>query len=82
MTRFTIDHLVPERDTNDIAEDLNVTRRTIERWMKTGVNWVQAERFAVRILHEHPASVFGEAWYDAAGYKLLAPPPRRPTLVA
>lgn len=81
MTRFDINDLVPERDNNEIAEDLKVSRRTIERWMKYGVNWVQAERFAVHILREHPASVFGEEWYRAAGYKMLPAPARR-TLVA
>lgn len=77
MTRFDIAHLVAERDLSELAEDLRVSKRTVVRWMANGCNARQAEHFAVRVMQSHPVSVFGEAWYDAAGYKVAAPPARR-----
>jgi len=70
--RFTITHLIGDRSTAQVARDLAVTRRTVERWVADGVNWEQADEFAARVLGCHPATVFGPEWCAAAGYDHLA----------
>lgn len=81
--RFPIDHLIGDRSCDEIAADLAMTTRSVQRWITKGLNWQQADVFACRILHLHPATVFGEEWYEVAAAEARpdpAPidPPRPP----
>jgi len=64
--RFQIGHLLRGMSTQSVAEKLNVTDRTIQRWIQTGLTWQQADEFACKILAENPASVWGLEWEVAA----------------
>jgi hypothetical protein len=68
--KFPIDHLIDPvlagRTLDEIAADLEVSTRTVQRWIASGVNWEQADTFAIKILNLHPLTAFGEAWRDAS----------------
>jgi hypothetical protein len=63
--RFPIEHLI-DRPAADIAADLAMTTRSVQRWIAKGLNWEQADVFACKIMHLHPSSVFGDEWVEAA----------------
>lgn len=63
---FPIDHLIGDRVPEEIAEDLGVSTRSVQRWIDSGVNWEQADVFAAKCLHVHPITAFGPEWLDAA----------------
>jgi hypothetical protein len=66
--RFRIEHLVGERTTRQMAHDLKLSTRTVERWIADGVDWEQADRFAARVLRTaaFDPGAFGEEWEAAA----------------
>lgn len=63
---FAISHLVGDRLPEEIAADLAVSTRTVQRWMHRGIDWQQADRFAVKVLGSHPLNAFGPEWSVAA----------------
>ena len=65
-TRFPIDHLIGDRGTSQIAKDLAMTTRSVQRWITKGLNWEQADVFACKVLHLHPSTVFGDEWFEAS----------------
>lgn len=71
--RFPIADLIPlGRSIEDMAEDLDMTTRTIQRWLVNGVTADQADEFCAKILNVHPLVIFGTPWADASRYKYLA----------
>lgn len=46
------------------ARDAGVDRRTVHRWIATGLDPDTADRLAVHVLGCHPFEVFGRAWFD------------------
>lgn len=64
--RFPIEHLLGDRTPETIAADLQMTTRSVQRWITKGLNWQQADVFACKILQLHPYNVFGQQWYDVA----------------
>ena len=65
-TRFPIDHLLGDRRASQIAADLEMTTRSVQRWIAKGLNWEQADVFACKVLHLHPFDVFGNEWFEVA----------------
>lgn len=63
---FPIGHLIGDRIPEEIAEDLAVSTRTVQRWIEHGVNWEQADIFAAHVLNVHPLTAFGPDWLAAA----------------
>lgn len=63
---FQIAHLVIGRKPVEMAEACGVSERTIQRWIKTGLTWEDADVFAPRVLDMHPMTAFGEEWCQAA----------------
>lgn len=49
-----------------LAEMVGVTRRTVQRWKHSGLHPEMAER-AAESLGEHPALIWGGAWWDVVG---------------
>lgn len=64
--KFPIEHLIGDRVPEDIAADLAVSTRTVQRWIIDGVNWEQADVFAAKALNVHPITAFGPEWLDIA----------------
>jgi hypothetical protein len=64
--KFPIEHLIGDRVPEEIAADLEVSTRTVQRWIITGVNWEQADVFAAKALKMHPMTAFGPEWLDIA----------------
>jgi len=46
------------------ARDAGVDRRTVHRWIASGLDPDTADRLAVHVLGCHPFEVFGRAWFD------------------
>ena len=63
--RFQIAHLLRGFKCHQIADQLGVTERTVQRWVDKGVNWQTAELVAVKVLGDCPERVFGRAWCEA-----------------
>lgn len=66
LRRFQIARLLIDRNLREVAEDLEVSVRTVERWVETGVGWRTADRIAATILNEHAVVLFGPEWAEAA----------------
>lgn len=67
MRRFQIAHLIHDRTATEMAEKLGVSERTVQRWIKTGIDdWCTADDFALKVLDSHPTVVWGFDWDDAA----------------
>lgn len=47
----------------EFARRASVSRRTVYRWMRTGLDVYTADRLAVKVAHSHPAVVFGPTWF-------------------
>lgn len=46
------------------ARDAGVDRRTVHRWIASGLDPDTADRLAIHVLGCHPFEVFGRAWFD------------------
>ena len=64
--KFPISHLIGDRIPEEIAEDLEVSTRTVQRWIEHGVNWEQADVFAAKALNLHASTAFGPEWDELA----------------
>jgi hypothetical protein len=74
--RFQIAHLLADRRPVDIAADLAVPKRTVQRWLQHGVGWETAELIACKLLGVPAMFQFGEEWEaeaDRACHVDLAP---------
>lgn len=80
VTHFPIGHLIGDRVPEEIAEDLGVSTRSVQRWIEHGVNWEQADVFATKALNLHPLTAFGPEWLDAAAEAARHADPNQPTL--
>lgn len=60
--RFQIAHLLIERNLRHIALDLQVSVRTVERWVVDGVTWDTADLLCARVLNVDAMSTFGPDW--------------------
>lgn len=70
--RFAIADLIGDRLPEDIAHDLAVSTRTVQRWIASGVDWERADAFACKVLGDHPLTVFGPEWHEAAEAAAIA----------
>lgn len=50
---------------SEFARRAHVSRNTVYRWMRSGLNIYTADELAILVAHVHPASVFGDAWFSA-----------------
>lgn len=64
--RFQVAALLAGMETSLVAEHMNVTRRTVERWIEVGVGWELADEIACRVLNMNPCFLFGPDWEAAA----------------
>lgn len=51
---------------SEVARRAGVSRRTVHRWVHSGLDVWTADRLAVTVAHSHPATVFGPGWFDLA----------------
>jgi len=51
---------------SEFARLAGVSRRTIYRWMRSGLNPFIADKLSIGVAHVHPACIFGAAWFHAA----------------
>lgn len=49
----------------EFARRAGVSRRTAYRWLQGGLDVWTADHLAVKVAHNHPATVFGTGWFDA-----------------
>ncbi len=47
----------------EFARLAGVSRRTVYRWMRAGLDLYTADRLAVKVARSHPANVFGPTWF-------------------
>lgn len=57
---------------SEFARRANVSRTTVYRWMRSGLDAYTADELAIRVAHAHPACVFGHTWFTAQPRALAA----------
>lgn len=63
--RFDVSTILRETGTAVAAERLGVDVRTVQRWIRNGVNVYTADRIAVKLDGNHPAFIWGRDWLNA-----------------
>lgn len=54
----------------EIASRLGITPPTARKWLANPehtINWLQADKIAIKKLHRHPANIWGEQWWVPEG---------------
>lgn len=57
---------------SEFARRANVSRTTVYRWMRRGLDVYTADELAIRVARVHPACVFGYTWFTAQPEALAA----------
>ena len=51
------------RTVKEFARRAGVSRPTVYSWKQKGLNYWKADTLAIKLVGQHPASVFGPVWY-------------------
>ena len=66
-TRLDVSGVILFHGTGHVAEKLGVSRRTVERWVHSGVDVYTADKIAIKVAGDHPEFVWGLDWRNAEG---------------
>jgi hypothetical protein len=57
---------LPVASVSEFARFAGVSRTTVYRWMRNGLDYWTADVLAIKVAHIHPALVFGPGWFELA----------------
>ncbi len=57
---------IPVVSVSEFARRAGVSRTTVYRWMRNGLDYWTADVLAIKVAHIHPALVFGPGWFEIA----------------
>lgn len=57
---------IPVASVSEFARLADVSRTTVYRWMRNGLDYWTADVLAIKLARVHPSLVFGPGWFELA----------------